>query len=92
VPLKIAGVEAVSINGSGAGGLDLPAVVASVEDEVVAVALSPGLGHAETEAGGFVEDSGFGDLAAALGREMDGGRRGAADWCVFSSLSQGGLS
>ena len=74
-----AGVEGVSVDRARVGGLDLhpPAMAAGIEDEVVAVALSPGLGHAVTEAGGFVEESGFGNLAATLGREMHGGWRGA---------------
>src|SRR5947209_3330025 len=39
----------------------------SLEPEVVAFAVAVGLGHAETKAGGFVDKSQLGQLAAALG-------------------------
>jgi hypothetical protein len=53
-------------------GLDLhaPAAAVDLDDEVVAVALSPGLGDAEAERGGFVEESGFGDFAATFGGKL----------------------
>ena len=57
------------------GGFDLnaPEFFASVEDEVVALAVSPDTGDAEAEAGGFGEESGFGGLAMRLTRgEADG--------------------
>jgi hypothetical protein len=54
------------------GGLDrhAPTAAAAVEDEVVAVTFSPRLGHPEAERGGFVQEGGFGDFAATLGREQ----------------------
>ena len=61
-------------------------MAAGVEDEVVAVALTPGLGHAEAETGGFVEESGLGDLAATLGGQGttniggEGRLSGGAGW------------
>ncbi len=57
-----AGAETVS-------GFDLDAeeAAAVVEDEVVAFGVSPGLGHAEAERAGFVEEGGFGALSGALG-------------------------
>ena len=66
-----AGVEAVSVDGAGVGGLDLnaPAAACDIDDEVVAVALAPRLGHAEAERGGFVKKRRFGDFAATLGGE-----------------------
>ena len=57
------------------GGLDLnaPEFFARVEDEVVALAVSPDTGDAEAEAGGFGEESGFRGLAMRLTRgEADG--------------------
>jgi len=64
-----AGMEAVSILAVAVRRLHLhaPGTGAVVEDEIVAVALSPGLGDGEAEGGGFVEEGGFGDLSAALG-------------------------
>ena len=57
------------------GGFDLnaPEFFARVEDEVVALAVSPDTGDAEAESGGFGEESGFGGLAVRLARgEADG--------------------
>ena len=57
------------------GGFDLnaPEFFARVEDEVVALAVSPDTGDAEAEAGGFGEEGGFGGLAMRLaGGETDG--------------------
>jgi hypothetical protein len=42
-------------------------VVVRIEDEVVALGVSPGLGDAEAEAGSFEEESGFGEFSFALG-------------------------
>jgi hypothetical protein len=51
------------------GGFDLDAekAAAVVENEVVALGVSPGLGDAEAERAGFVEEGGFGALSGALG-------------------------
>ena len=67
-----AGMEAVSGLAVAVRRLHLhaPGTGAVVEDEVVAVALSRGLGHGEAEGGGFEEERGFGDLSAALGGSM----------------------
>jgi len=50
------------------GGLDLdaPEFLAGVEDEVVALAVSPGFGDAEAEAGNFGEECGLGGFATRL--------------------------
>jgi hypothetical protein len=66
------GICRASFVGAGAetvGGFDLDAekAVAVVENEVVALGVSPGLGHAEAELGGFVEEGGFGALSGTLG-------------------------
>jgi len=56
-------------------GLDLnsPELVAGVEDEVVALAVSPSPGDAEAKASGFGEECGFGGFAMRLARgEADG--------------------
>ena len=70
-----AGVEAVSVEGAGVSGLDLhaPDAGAAVNHEVLAVTLSPGLGHAKAKRGGFVQEGGFGNFSAALGGESCGG-------------------
>jgi len=44
--------------------------VSGVEDEVVALAVAPGLGHAEAEAGGFGEKCGFGDFPASFAGDV----------------------
>jgi hypothetical protein len=51
------------------GGLDLDAeeAAAVVEDEVVAFAVAPGFGDAESEGTGFVEEGGFGAFSGAFG-------------------------
>ena len=41
-----------------------------IEDEVVALAISPGLGHAEAQAGGFGEKCGFGDFPASFAGDV----------------------
>ena len=67
------GVDGVAaVLGTGVGGFDLHAeeTVSGFDDEVVAVALAPGFGDAEAEAGCLVQKSGFGDLAATLGGEI----------------------
>jgi hypothetical protein len=53
----------------GLGGLDLDAqtALAVVEDEVVAVAVAPGLGQFQAEDFGFVQEGGFGQLSDTLG-------------------------
>jgi len=50
--------------------LDSPEFVAGVEDEVVALAVSPGPGDSEAEACGFGEESGFGSLAVGFTRRQ----------------------
>ena len=60
------GVAAVALVFGGAD-LHAPEAVAGVEDEVVAVAVSPGLGDAEAEGDGFVHESQFGEFSATLG-------------------------
>jgi hypothetical protein len=59
----------ISVGAEGVGGLDLDAEEAAsvVEDEVVALAVAPGLGDTESEGAGFVEEGGFAALAGALG-------------------------
>jgi hypothetical protein len=57
-----------------AGGLDLdaPKVFAGVEDEVVALAVSPGFGDAEAETGDFGKECSFGGFSEGFGsREAD---------------------
>jgi hypothetical protein len=54
-----------------ASRLDLytPEPLTGVEDEVVAFGVAPGFSDSEAEAGGLVEESEFGELAAAFGPE-----------------------
>ena len=58
------------------GGFDLNApeiAVSGVEEKVVALAVSPRLGDAEAQAGGFGEEGGLGGFSATLaGGEADG--------------------
>ena len=51
-----------------AAGLDLnaPELLAGVEDEIVAFAISPGFGYAEAETGGFGKEGGLGGFAKRL--------------------------
>lgn len=64
------GFDDVTVVDKALGGLDLdaPKFVAGVEDEVVALALAPGLGDAEAQASGFGEKGGFDGLAARFAR------------------------
>src|ERR1700674_4746032 len=43
--------------------LDAPEVLARIEDEIVALAVSPGFGCTEAETGGFGKKCGFGGFA-----------------------------
>jgi hypothetical protein len=51
------------------GGLDLdtPEPLAGIEDEVIALAVSPGFRDTETETGDFGKECGFGGFAERLG-------------------------
>lgn len=67
-----AGVSGAGFVGSrtkGVGSLDLdaPEAGAVVDDEVVALAVSPGLGDDEAEAGGANDEGGFGKLSDTFG-------------------------
>jgi hypothetical protein len=53
--------------------LDAEEAGSVVEDEVVAAAVSPGLGDAESELGSFVKEGGFGAFAGDLGVLASGG-------------------
>lgn len=65
----VGGAGFVGVGAETVGGLDLHAekAAAVVEDEVVALGVSPGLGDAEAELAGFVEKGGFAALSGALG-------------------------
>jgi hypothetical protein len=53
--------------------LHSPELVAGIEDEIVALAFSPGFGDTEAESGGLGKKDGFGGFAAGLaGCEADG--------------------
>jgi hypothetical protein len=43
-----------------------------MEDEVEAVTVSPGLGHAETQADGFKQEREFGNFSATLDGKLSG--------------------
>jgi len=66
--LPSGGFYAVAGLGEELGGfhLDAPEFASGIEDEVVALAVSPRLGDAEAEAGGFGEEGGLGDFSATL--------------------------
>ena len=69
----VGGAGFVGIGAEGVGAFDLDAeevdgwLWAVVEDEVVALAVSPGLGDGEAALAGLVEEGGFGTLSGALG-------------------------
>ena len=65
----VGGAGFVGLGTDGFGGFDLhaPEALSVVENEVVAEAVAPGLGDAESEAGSAVEEGGFGALAGDLG-------------------------
>src|SRR6185312_15729345 len=69
------GVHGVSAMGLIFGGADLhaPEAAAGVEDEVVAVGVSPGLGDAEAEAVGLANEGGPGLFPGGLGGVGVGG-------------------
>ena len=61
---------AIVVQGLGTFDLDAPDAAAGVEDEVVTLAVAPGLGDGESQAGGFDYEGGFGELSGALGVGM----------------------
>ena len=90
------GVGGAGFVGSGAealGAFDLDTVEldyrpgAVVEDEVVALGVSPGLADGETALRGLVEESGFGTLSGALGV----GAVGVVGEAVIFVCGHGGL-
>jgi len=68
VDVGVDGVSAMALIGGGAD-LHAPEAAPDVEDVVEAVAVSPRLGHAETQADGFLHEGQFGNLSTAFGRE-----------------------
>ena len=66
------GVDGVSAMGLifGRADLNAPEANAGVEDEVVAVGVSPGLGDAEAEADGLAHEGEFSEFSAAFGRVL----------------------
>ena len=68
VDVGVDGVSAMAFVGGGAD-LDAPEAASGDEDVVIAVAVSPGLGDAESEGDGFLHECQFGDLSAAFGWE-----------------------
>ena len=69
--MGVESVAAVLSGGVGGFNLDTEKTASGFDDEVVAVAFTPGFGDAEAEAGSLVEKSGFGDFAAALAVEIE---------------------
>ena len=69
----VAGAGFVGVGAEAVGAFDLhakefhPGLRAVVEDEVVALAVSPGLGDGEATLAGLVEKGGFGTFSGALG-------------------------
>ena len=62
-----AGFVGVGAEAFGAFGLDAPEAAAVVDDEVVAAAVSPGLGDGEIEVQGAGQEGGFAALAGDFG-------------------------
>lgn len=75
-----AGFVCAGAERAGGFGLNADELASVVEDEVVALAVSPGLGDTEAEAGGFVEEGGFGALSGALG--VAGADEAGESWTV----------
>jgi hypothetical protein len=65
----ISGLDFVSADDLGSGGLDLdaPEAGAGIDDEVVAFAVAPGLGNTDLAELGGVEEGGLGEFSDALG-------------------------
>jgi len=78
-----AGFVGVGAEGVGGFGLDAEELASVVEDEVVALAVSPGAGDAESEAGGFMEEGGFAALSGALGVGAEAGLARGGDFFRF---------
>lgn len=73
--MRAAALHPVTAFGVTLGGFHLHAdeSAAGVEDEIVALAVSPRLGHGEAEAGGFGEKNGLGDFTITFaGGAADG--------------------
>src|ERR1700690_806670 len=73
-------VVAAGAEDFGAFELDAPEAGAGAEDEVVALAVSPGLGDEEAESSGLEHEGGFGELSGALVVAVDWGAGGGAGW------------
>jgi hypothetical protein len=70
-----AALDHITVMDKVTGRFDLhsPELVAGIEDEIVALAISPGFGDTEAEAGSFGEEGGFGSFTPGLAsREADG--------------------
>ena len=65
-------VVAAGAQDFGAFQLHAPEAGAGVEDEVVALAVSPGFGGVEAEGSGFEHEGGFGEFSSALGVAVNG--------------------
>ena len=69
----VGGAGFIGVGAEAVGAFDLhaekfdPRLRAVVEDEVVALAVSPGLGDGEAALAGLVEEGGFGTFSGALG-------------------------
>jgi len=63
------GLDVVSAGAERGGAfyLDTPEARAVVENEVVALAVGPGFGDSESQAGGFEEEGGFGKVSGLGG-------------------------
>jgi hypothetical protein len=68
VDVGVDGVSAMALVGGGAD-LGAPEAASGDEDVVVAVAVSPRFGDAESEGDGFLHECQFGDLSTTFGRE-----------------------
>ena len=88
-------VVAAGAQDFGAFELHAPEAGAGVEDEVVALAVSPGFGGVEAEGSGFEHEGGFGEFSGTLGvagNELGFCRAdpaGVLDWCHDGCLPFG---
>jgi hypothetical protein len=88
----VAGLHVVAAGAQDFGALELhaPEAGAGVEDEVVALAVSPGVGDVEAEGFGFEQEGGFGEFSGALGVAVDRRTRGGGgEWLHFVGVPFG---
>ena len=77
------GLDVIAAGAHHLGALYLytPEAEAGIEDEVVALAVAPGLGQVEAQGFALEEESGFGEFSGALGVAVNGRASGRSGGC-----------